>query len=151
MRYQILTAIFLCCFVFSAAALEDSTENREYHAKRYMDSQSSEEMFKDLAKNMAMNLPPEDREYFRNIILTYLDVSALDEANLKGLVKHFTADELASLADYYSSPLAKSAAKKMGVFMAEVMPTIQAEFFKAYGEMQKAEAEKNRSLSDVND
>ena len=29
--------------------------------------------------------------------------------------------------------------------------SIQAEFFKTYGEMQKVEAEKHRSLSDVND
>ncbi len=151
MRYQFLTAILFGSIAFSALALDDSKENREFQAKRYMASQSSEEMLKDMSKSMAMNLPPEQRKDFRNMILNYVDIAVIDEVAQGALVKYFTADELASLADYYSTPLAKSATKKMGSYMAELMPSIQAEFLKAFGEMEKEKAEKNRALSDVDE
>ena len=151
MRYQFLTAILFGSIAFSALALDDSKENREFQAKRYMASQSSEEMLKDMSKSMAMNLPPEQRKDFRNMILNYVDIAVIDEVAQGALVKYFTADELASLADYYSTPLAKSATKKMGSYMAELMPAIQAEFLKAFGEMEKEKAEKNRALSDVDE
>jgi hypothetical protein len=85
------------------------------------------------------------------MMLDYVDMSAIDEVSQGALIKYFTADELASLADYYSTPLAKSATKKMGSYMAELMPSIQAEFLKAFGEMEKQKAERNRALSDVDE
>ena len=151
MKCQFLTAILFCSFAFSVSALEDSKDNRKYQAKRYMASQSSEEMLKDMAENMSMNLPPEQRKDFRVMLLNYVDISAIDGVSQGALVKYFTADELASLADYYSTPLAKSATKKMGSYMAELMPSIQAEIFKAFGEMEKVKAERNKALSDVDE
>ena len=151
MKYQFLTAILFCSIAFSASALDDSKENREFQAKRYMASQPSEEMLKDMAKNMSMNFPPEQRKDFRVMMLDYVDLSVIDEVSHGALVKYFTADELASLAEYYSTPLAKSATKKMGSYMAELMPAIQAELLKAFGEMKKVKAERNRALSDVDE
>ena len=151
MKYQFLTAILFCSIAFSALALDDSKENREFQAKRYMASQPSEEMLKDMSKSMSMNLPPEQRKDFRVMILNYVDIAVIDEVSHRALVKYFTADELASLADYYSTPLAKSATKKMGSYMAELMPSIQAEFLQAFGEMEKVKAERNRALSDVDE
>ena len=149
MKHQILTIILFCSFVFPATALEDSTENRQHHAKRYMTAVSPEDVIRDMAKNISMNLPPEDRKSFRAGIQSYLDVTEIEKASYKLLVKYFTAAELEALADYYSSPLAKSAGKKMGAYSAELMPVMQAEVFKAVAEMQKAKMEKNRSLPDV--
>ena len=149
MKYHILTIILFCSFVFPATALEDSTENREHHAKRYMTAVSPEDVIRDMAKNMSMNVPPEAREGFRAAILYYMDMSEIYKTSHSLLVKYFTAAELESLADYYSSPLAQSAHKKMGAYSAELVPVIQAEAFKAIAEMQKAEMEKNRSLPDV--
>jgi len=54
------------------------------------------------------------------------------------MVKHFTTDELKALADFYGSPVGKSAMQKFGAYMADVMPAIQAE-------MQKAQAKLNQS------
>jgi hypothetical protein len=45
-----------------------------------------------------------------------------------GMAKHFTADELRALADFYGSPVGKSATQKFGTYMADVMPAIQTEF-----------------------
>ena len=149
MKYQILTIILFCSFIFSATALEDSAKNREYHAKRYMTAMSTEGMLQDFVENMSMNVPPEAREGFRAAILSYMDISEIYKTSHSLLVKYFTAAELESLADYYSSPLAQSAHKKMGAYAAELVPVIQAEASKAIAEMQKAEMEKNRSLPDV--
>jgi hypothetical protein len=42
------------------------------------------------------------------------------------------------LADFYGSPVGKSAMQKFGAYMADVVPAIQAE-------MQKAQAKMNQS------
>jgi hypothetical protein len=55
------------------------------------------------------------------------------------MVKHFTSEELKALADFYGSPVGKSAMQKFGAYMSDLMPTIQAE-------MMKAEAKANQSL-----
>jgi hypothetical protein len=47
------------------------------------------------------------------------------------MVKHFSAEELKALADFYGSPVGKSAMSKFGAYMADVMPAIQAEMIKA--------------------
>jgi hypothetical protein len=65
------------------------------------------------------------------------------------MIKHFTANELKALADFYGSPVGKSAMLKFGAYMADAMPAIQAEVFKAYGEAIKAQAETNRLKEDA--
>jgi hypothetical protein len=47
------------------------------------------------------------------------------------MVKHFTTEELKALADFYGSPVGKSAMQKFGAYMADLMPTMQAEIMKA--------------------
>jgi hypothetical protein len=64
------------------------------------------------------------------------------------MVKHFSIAELTALADFYELPVAKTAMLKMGVYMAEIMPVIQAEMLRAAGEVQLAQAELNRQMPD---
>jgi len=47
------------------------------------------------------------------------------------MIKNFTADELKALADFYGSPVGKSAMAKFGNYMADVMPGMMAEVQKA--------------------
>ena len=42
------------------------------------------------------------------------------------MANHFTAEELAALADFYSSTVGKSAMSKFGDYMAEAMPQLHA-------------------------
>jgi hypothetical protein len=147
-----MVARVLILFIFislPALALEDSNENRLQQAERYMATTPTEEMMEDLAKNMSMNLPPEQRQDFRAILLEHLNINTLSNAMITSMVKAFTADELAALADFYGSPIAKSAMKKMGGYMADIIPTVQAEIMRAVGEMEKSKAEKNRKLPDI--
>jgi hypothetical protein len=50
------------------------------------------------------------------------------------MVKIFTAQELNALADFYGSPVGKSAMGKFGIYMAEVMPALQQELIQAMGQ-----------------
>jgi hypothetical protein len=51
------------------------------------------------------------------------------------MVKHFTTDELKAPADFYGSPVGKSAMQKFGAYMADLMPVMQAEITKAAAKM----------------
>ena len=54
------------------------------------------------------------------------------------MVKNFTAEELQALANFYGSPVGRSAMKKFGQYMADAMPHIQSLMIDAF---QKAKAE----------
>jgi hypothetical protein len=69
----------------------------------------------------------------------------------EAMVKHFTADELKALADFYGSPVGKSAMNKIGVYTADIMPAIQAEILKAQAEAFKAQVEANRQKKDADE
>jgi hypothetical protein len=53
------------------------------------------------------------------------------------MVKHFTTEELKALADFYGSPVGKSAMQKFGAYMADLMPIIQAEMMKAQAKLSR--------------
>ncbi|RII25336.1 MAG: hypothetical protein CXR31_14150 [Geobacter sp.] len=125
----------------TAFAIQDTPEQRNKEADRYLAVTPPREMFQDVAEQMALNLPPDQREQFRNIMTKYLDIEAVTKSMKESMVKLFTADELAALADFYGSPIGVSATKKMGAYMGELMPTIQAEALKAV-------AKANREMKD---
>jgi hypothetical protein len=121
------------------SALEDSKANREQEVARYLKATPPKEMFEDMAEQMAKNLPADQREDFKALLVKHLDIEALTKAMTDSMVKSFTADELKALADFYGSPVGKSAMKKFGTYMADVMPSIQNEIMKA---QEKARREK---------
>ena len=137
MRFTLLALALL--FNITTWALEDTPENRREQAQRYLEATPPKEMFADMAEQVAKTLPPEEREEYKRLLMEHLDIDALSKAMVDAMVKHFTADELKALADFYGSPVGKSAMKKFGAFMAEMMPTMQGELVKAMG---KANAEK---------
>ena len=54
------------------------------------------------------------------------------------IVLGFTTDELKALADFYGSPVGKSAMQKFGAYMADVMPAMQAEMLKAQAKLNQS-------------
>jgi hypothetical protein len=122
-------------------ALDDTPENRSRETDRYIATTPPQELFEDMAEQVAKNLPPEQREAFKRTITKNLDMDAVVKGMKEAMIKHFTADELKALADFYGSPVGKSAMKKFGSYMADAMPVIQAE-------MMKAMAKGNRELPD---
>ena len=135
---KILISICILLVWTSAFAMPDTPENRAREAARYLQTTPPENLFRDLAEKISMQLPEDQREAFKAMLTKNLDIEALTAAMRGAMVKHFSADELAALADFYGSPNGKSAMSKLGDYTAEVMPAIQAEMAKA---LEKTEAE----------
>src|SRR5438477_13211013 len=140
MRKQTFTLTILilfisCGFTFSAP---DTPETRRLEAERYLQATPPKALFEDMADKMTMNLPPDQRQQVKRMMTAELDIAALTKAMTDAMVKHFTTEELKALADFYGSPIGKSAMQKFGAYMADVLPAIQAE-------MQKAQAKLNQS------
>ena len=140
---QTLAVITILLFSASSFAIDDTPENRMVQVKRYLAAMPPDELFRDMAKNVSMNFPPTERSAFREFMTEYVDINALSEAMVTSMIKHFTADELKALADFYGSPVGQSAISKFGIYMAEVMPVIESEITRAVEEFQKANASEN--------
>jgi Uncharacterized protein conserved in bacteria (DUF2059) len=130
---QKLFALFVLTFcawspVFSAP---DTPETRRREAERYLQANPPKALFEDMADKMAANLPPDQRQQFKRMMTADLDIAALSKAMTDAMVKNFTTDELKALADFYGSPIGKSAMQKFGAYMADIMPVVQAEIMKA--------------------
>src|SRR5207253_4059924 len=128
MKQKLLLLFVLTFFawspVFSAA---DTPETRRKEAERYLQVSPSKALFEDMADKMAATLPADQREQFKKVMATQLDIAALTKAMTDAMVKDFTTDELKALADFYGSPVGKSAMQKFGTYMADIMPVMQAE------------------------
>ena len=131
-----LFAVLACQPSSSPASLEDTPENRSAQIDRYFQAQPPEQMLRDMVDKMSARMPDEQRGLFVELMTKQLDVAKLNGAMRESMAKHFTADELRALADFYGSPLGKSAMGKFGNYMADVMPTIQAEIMAAVGRAQ---------------
>ena len=121
-------------FVYCAT---DTPETRRHEAERYLQATPAKALFEDMADKMAANLPPEQREPFKRMMTTQLDIAALTKAMTDAMVKHFTTEELKALADFYGSPVGKSAMQKFGAYMADLMPVIEAEMMKAQAKVNQ--------------
>ncbi|MFL6416509.1 MAG: DUF2059 domain-containing protein [Bryobacteraceae bacterium] len=109
----------------------DTPETRRKEAERYLQATPPKAMFEDMADKMAANVPADQREQFKQMMTSNLDIVALTKAMTDAMVKHFTTEELKALADFYGSPVGKSAMHKFGAYMADIMPAIQSEMMKA--------------------
>jgi hypothetical protein len=128
----LITLFASAAFVLSAT---DTPETRRREAERYLQASSPKAMFEDVAEKMAANLPADQREQFKKTMTTQLDIAALSKAMTDAMVKNFTTDELKALADFYGSPIGKSAMQKFGAYMADIMPVVQTEIMKAAAKM----------------
>ena len=131
----IVTLFTLATLVLSAT---DTPETRRREAERYLKAIPPKALFEDMADKMAANLPPDQRDKFKEMMIGDLDVAAISKAMTDAMVKHFTTEELKALADFYGSPVGKSAMQKFGAYMADVMPAIQAEMLKAQAKLNQS-------------
>ena len=130
----ILILFISCGFAFSAP---DTQETRRHEAERYLQATPPKALFEDMADKMAANLPPDQRDQFKKIT-SQLDFGAITKAWIDAMVKHFTTEELKALADFYGSPVGKSAMQKFGAYMADIMPTMEAEIMKAQAKVNQS-------------
>src|SRR5437667_10516402 len=131
----IVTRFTLATFGLSAT---DTPETRRREAERYLKVIPPKALFEDMADKMAANLPPDQREQFKRMMTADLDIAALSKAMTDAMVKHFTTDELKALADFYGSPVGKSAMQKFGAYMADLMPALEAAIIKASAKLTQS-------------
>src|SRR6516225_548423 len=134
LKFVVLLVLTVCAWspVFSAP---DTPETRRKEAERYLQVSPPKALFEDMADKMAETLPADQREQFKKLMTTEVDIAALSKAMTDAMVKNFTTEELKALADFYGSPVGKSAMKKFGTYMADIMPVVQAEIMKAAAKM----------------
>ena len=142
MKIASFTIVLVLLMASMSFALEDTAFNRLTQAERYLAVTPPKDIFQDAAEQMAMNIDPSQRQTFKDLITKHLDIEALTKTMKDTMVKHFTADELKALADFYGSVEGKSSMRKFGAYMADVMPSVQAE-------MVKAIAKANREVADT--
>jgi hypothetical protein len=138
LRYQSLTMnrklVVLLAFTVSASSpvfsAPDTPETRRKEAERYRQVSPPKALFEDMADKMA-----DQRDQFKKLMTTQVDIAALSKAMTDAMVKNFTTEELKALADFYGSPVGKSAMQKFGAYMADIMPVVQAEIMKAAAKM----------------
>jgi len=121
----------------SAFAIDDTPQNRELEANRYLEAVPPESVISDISKRMAESLPQQQRGVFISGMSKNVDISRITAAMREGLVKTFTADQLKALADFYSSPVGKAAMEKMGTYTEIVMPTVMKEVEAAVAKTQQ--------------
>ena len=112
--------------------MADSKENRTKEATRYLKALPPAEFVGDMIFNMAQNLPLSQRKEFIDKMTQNFDFEAVGKVTMQSLVRHLTAEELSALADLYSSPIGKSAMKKITICMGEMSPHVELELQKAF-------------------
>ena len=138
MKRQLFVLSVLAFSTLSPVLGVDTPETQRHEAERYVQANPPKAVFADMADKMAANLPPDQREQFKRIMTTELDVVALTKAMTDAMVKNFTTEELKALADFYGSPVGKSAMQKFGAYMADIMPVMQAEIMKASAKLNQS-------------
>ncbi|MFZ0570507.1 MAG: DUF2059 domain-containing protein [Rhodomicrobium sp.] len=123
-----LLCLVLCVgCTLPAFAMEDTPQNREQEANRYLQAVPPEAVVSDISKRMSASLPQDQQAAFLAAMHKDVNLGAINDASRAALVKVFTPDELKALADFYSQPVTKGAMEKMGTYMADVMPTVAKE------------------------
>jgi hypothetical protein len=135
MKQQFLLIVLTLCASLPLLGATDTPETRRREAERYLQAVPPKALFEDMSDKMATNLPADQRQQFKQLMTKDLDIAALSKAMTDAMVKHFTTDEIKALADFYGSPVGKSAMQKFGAYMADLMPIIQAEMVKAQAKM----------------
>jgi hypothetical protein len=147
-----LSVVFFLTTISLAVAMEDTPENREQQVDRYLQAVPPQPVFEDLMNKMFKNLPADQRNTLMGDTKNF-DFDALNNLTRSAMLKTFTADELAALADFYGSPVGRSAMSKMGDYMAalmaDFMPLMEAEMAKITAEVEKAEADHKKRLEEL--
>ena len=141
-----LLLIILATLSAPTFAIEDTPENRLIQIERYLEAVPPKKVFEDLSNDLSKNFPAAERLEFLSLTRNFVDIDVITDAMIASMLKHFTADELAAIADLYESPAGQSAMSKMGVYLAEVMPVIEAELARAVDEFLKKKEARTRGL-----
>jgi hypothetical protein len=131
-------ALALCLSAGSPAlALDDTPANRAAAADAYLQAVPPRSLLNDMTEKIAATIPENQRTPFKTLMNQNLDINTLTNVMRTAMIKNFTADELKALADFYGSPVGKSAMAKMGTYMADAMGPMMNELKRAVAVTQE--------------
>jgi hypothetical protein len=146
MRTIVLGLLVLLVSSFSGAAfaadIPDTHGNRLAAARSYLEVVSMKDMMRDMVAESAKNLPENVRPSYVQYMTKAIRVEVLESTALASMAQHFTVKELKALATFYGSPEGRSAMKKFGAYMADVMPVIQQEMLRAQQQLESQSRQK---------
>ena len=116
---------------FASDVLSDTPQNRAKMVDEYLKVVPVKDLLDDMTEKLAATVPENNREAFKSMLTKHFDLDALVAAEKRSLVKIFTVGELKTMIAYQSTPEGKSSMKKMGAYIADLMPVVQAELVKA--------------------
>jgi hypothetical protein len=132
------TAFALCLSAGSPAlALDDTPATRAAQADLYLQAVPPRSLLNDMTEKMAATMPENQRASFKTLMNQNLDIDTLANVMRTAMIKNFSADELKALADFYGSPVGKSAMAKMGAYMADAMGPMMNELKRAVAVTQE--------------
>jgi hypothetical protein len=133
MRIFRITVVLLALTgsAFAGDALSDTPENRAKLADEYLKEVPVKDLMDDITERLSATVTENKREEFKSMLTKHFDLDALVAAEKESLAKVFTVGELNAMIQYQSTPEGKSSMKKMGIYMADLMPVIQTELKKA--------------------
>jgi uncharacterized protein len=126
-----------------AADVPDTHANRLAAARSYLEVASIKSMMRDTIIESAKSLPENVRSSYVQWMTKSVRVEVLESTALASMAQHFTLKELKALAAFYGSPEGRSAVKKFGAYMADVMPVIQQEMLRAQQQLE-SQSQQNR-------
>src|SRR6516164_10881884 len=116
---------------FASDVLSDTPQNRAKVVDEYLRAIPVKDLLDDMTEKLAATVPENNREAFKSMLTKHFDLDALVAAEKQSLAKIFTVGELRAMIAYQSTPEGKSSMKKMGAYIADLMPVVQAELVKA--------------------
>jgi hypothetical protein len=136
---KLLAVAFALCLSAGspALALDDTPATRAAQADLYLQAVPPGALLNDMTEKMAATMPENQRASFKTLMNQNLDINTLANVMRTAMIKNFTADELKALADFYGSPVGKSAMAKMGAYMADAMGPMMNELKRAVAVTQE--------------
>ena len=141
MKKIFLFLVFSLCLTNASAdvkPIKDTTQNRKAEANRYLSVMPPKDMLIDVVQKMSVQIPVHNRQFLTDLMTKHLDLGKFTSVLRDSMVKNFTAEELQALANFYGSPIGRSAMKKFGQYAADAMSHMQSLMIDA---VKKAKAE----------
>ena len=107
-----------------AAQQPDDLEQRLDLAKKMHEIQPANAQVVKAIEQVSQQLPPQDREAFKNAMMKSIDDVKLETLSVKVMAETFTAPELERMLSYFSSPEARAISEKMPVYNGRMQPEI---------------------------
>jgi len=136
-KFYTIAVLLVSILSVNIALASDTIAERNKAADRYLQAMPIQKIMDDSTEAVSKNIPQGKRDAFVKKMHELIDIKELEKITKEAMVKTFTAEELNALADFYGSKIGKSAMKKFGTYMSEIMPHIQQELIRAGEEAQK--------------